>query len=396
MAKGKAFLKKKIKDYLENIEPYDRSKIKLLFSDHHLSHAASAFYPSSFQEAAILTIDGVGEWATCTIGHGVKNKIKVLRQLNFPHSLGLLYSAFTYFCGFKVNQDEYKLMGLAAYGNESDEEYKRLKQIINSDLVKISPDGSLVLHPGNFAFTTSLRMVNDKSWSKLFGIPKRKPGEPLSQSYCNLALAIQHITEQIMLLMAQEAKKLTQSDNLCLAGGVALNCVANGKILNTCLFKDVFIQPAANDAGGALGAALASYHIYYNKPSPSTNGNGDKMKGSLLGPVYSDEEIIKASLKFNLKAEKVDADLFYKFISELLQQGKVLAWHQGRMEFGPRALGSRSILADARIDKMQKTINEKVKFREGFRPFAPIIIEEEAGKYFDIQKASPYMLLVGK
>ena len=394
--KGKLFMKRKIKEYLESIEKYDYKKVSIAFSEHHLSHAASAFFPSGFSEAAILTVDGVGEWATCTIAHGEGNRISTLRQLNFPHSLGLLYSAFTYFCGFKVNQDEYKLMGLTAYGNEEDEEYKMIRNVIEEVLVKISPDGSIFLHPDYFAYTRSLRMVDDKTWARLFGIQKRKAGSPLSQSYCNMALAIQHVTEKIMLLLAKEASRLTGSDNLCLAGGVALNCIANGKILQSGIFKSLFIQPASNDAGGAVGAALAVHYIHFDKQKPGENSSRDFMKGSLLGPSYPENEIIREAGKFNLLCKKIVDDSFYSHVSQLLQQGKVIAWFQERMEFGPRALGNRSILADPRNEQMQKQLNEKVKFRESFRPFAPVILEEEASTYFEIETASPYMLLAAK
>ena len=395
--KEKLFLKKKIKDYLKDVEVYDQSKLRILFSDHHLSHAASAFFPSSFQQAAILTIDGVGEWATCTISRGSGNTIKRLKQLNFPYSVGLLYSAFTYYCGFKVNQDEYKLMGLAAYGDKDSEEYKRIRDIIERKLIEISPDGSIRLEMKYFSYTTSLQMVNDRVWKALFGIRKRKESDEFSPSYCNMALAIQHVTEKVMVLMAQEAKRVTGFENLCLAGGVALNCVANGKILQEGVFGKLFIQPASNDAGGALGAALAAYYIHYKKKRLQTFLNGeDAMKGSLLGPSYSDETILKASKKFNLKLNKIEGPDFFKHVSYLLQEGKVIGWYQGRLEFGPRALGNRSILADPRVGNMQEIINKKIKYREGFRPFAPVIIEEEVTKYFDISTGSPYMLLVAK
>ncbi len=391
--KGKLFIKKEIKENLLEIQPFDKKKLSILFSEHHLSHAASAYYPSAYNEAAILTIDGVGEWATCTISQGEKNKITVKKQINFPHSLGLLYAAFTYYCGFKVNQDEYKLMGLAAYGNDEDEEYKKIISAIEKDLIKISPDGSAALNQKYFNYTSGLRMVNEKEWQKLFSIKRRLADEPITQTHCNLALAIQRITEKIILLLAQEAKKITGSNNLCLAGGVALNCVANGKIISADIFQHVFIQPASNDAGGALGAALAAYHIGFDKPLIKAEQKNDLMKGSLLGSSFTDNEIIYAAKKNNLNGKKINEADIYDKVATIIQQGKVVAWFQGRTEFGPRALGNRSILADPRIETMQNDLNLKVKNREGFRPFAPIVLEEEANKYFDLKEPSPYMLV---
>jgi carbamoyltransferase len=391
--KGKLFIKKEIREKLFDIQPFNKKKLSILFSEHHLSHAASAYYPSAYNEAAILTIDGVGEWATCTISHGEENKITIKKQINFPHSLGLLYAAFTYYCGFKVNQDEYKLMGLAAYGNDQDEEYNRIISSIEKNLLNISLDGSTALNQKYFNYTSGSRMTNDKEWQKLFDIKRRLADEPITQTYCNLALAIQRITEKIILLLVQEAKNITGSNNLCLAGGVALNCIANGKIISMEIFQHVFIQPASNDAGGALGAALAAYYIGFNKPLIKGKQNNDLMKGSLLGPSFTNNEIIYAAKKNNLKGLEINEANIYEKVAAIIEQGKVIAWFQGRTEFGPRALGNRSILADPRIVTMQNEINLKVKNREGFRPFAPIVLEEEASKYFDLKEPSPYMLV---
>jgi len=391
--KGKLFIKKEIKEKLFEIQSFNKKKLSILFSEHHLSHAASAYFPSAYKEAAILTIDGVGEWATCTISYAEENKITVKKQINFPHSLGLLYSSFTYYCGFKVNQDEYKLMGLAAYGNCEDEEYKNICASIENELVKILPDGSTALNQKYFTYTAGLRMVNESEWNKLFNVKRRNSSDAINQAYCNLALAIQRTTEKIILLLVQQAKKITGSNNLCLAGGVSLNCVANGKIVSSEIFQHVFIQPASNDAGGALGAALAAYHIGFDKPLIRNDFESDLMKGSLLGASHSDNEIIYATKKNNLKGEKFDETELCNKIAAFIQEGKVVAWFQGRTEFGPRALGNRSILADARIETMQNDLNLKVKHREGFRPFAPIVLEEEANKYFDLKESSPYMLV---
>lgn len=392
--KEKLFLKKAIKTELEKIEPYEKSKLKLLFPEHHLSHAASAYYPSPFEDAAVLTIDGVGEWATATISHGTGNKMKLLKELRFPHSLGLLYSSFTYFLGFKVNSGEYKMMGLAPYGDKTSEDYLKYIEVIKSTLVEIGQDGSIKLDQKYFNYATGLRMVFDKKWEKLFGLPKRGASEEITQQHMDLALAIQVITEEIVILMVQEAKRLTGSQNLCLAGGVALNCVANGKLINESIFENVWIQPAAGDAGGALGAALAAHYIYYDKPLKQKGGR-DNMKGSYLGPKYYDNEIELIARKYKAPFKRCDSNaVLSKEVAQLLATENVVGWFQGRMEFGPRALGHRSIIADARSTEMQLKLNLKIKYRESFRPFAPSVLKERVSDYFDIKGDSPYMLIV--
>lgn len=391
--KEKLFLKKLIKDELKKIGCKAPDKIKLLFPEHHLSHAASAYYPAPFEDAAILTVDGVGEWATASICHGKGKDISILRELKFPHSLGLLYSAFTYFCGFKVNSGEYKLMGLAPYGNPTSEAVKKYVNIIKIHLVDIHEDGSLFLSQEHFKYATGLKMINEKTWEQLFGMPVRNPESNLDQRYCDLGLAIQEVTEEVVIKLAKEAKRLTGSENLCLAGGVALNCVANGKLQNEKIFKHVYIQPAAGDAGGALGAALAAHYIYFQNERVATT-KLDSMKGSYLGPEYSNLEIETVSRKYKAPFERHDDASLVKKTAEVLAKGNVVGWFQGRMEFGPRALGSRSIIADARNPEMQKKLNLKIKYRESFRPFAPSVLAEEANHYFDLESESPYMLLV--
>jgi carbamoyltransferase len=391
--KEKIFLKKNIHTELEKIEGYNKRKAKLLFPEHHLSHAASAFYPSPFKEAAILTIDGVGEWSTASICHGTDNKIENIKELHFPHSVGLLYSAFTYYLGFKVNSGEYKLMGLAPYGIPGSEEVKNYIQLIKEKLIDIKEDGSLWLNQKYFNYSTGLRMVKDKQWENLFGFKRRSSEGEIEQHHSNLALAIQEVTEEVILKMAAEAKKITKAKNICLAGGVALNCVANGKLLKSGLFDDVFIQPAAGDAGGAVGAALAAYHIVFEKPR-DVNAS-DSMKGAYLGPQYNNNEIEFTAKTYKAKYTKFETfDALSKNVAKLIADGNVIGWHQGRMEFGPRALGNRSILGDARNKEMQLKLNLKIKYRESFRPFAPSVMVEENSKYFDIDKPSPYMLLV--
>lgn len=389
--KEKLFLKKLIKDEFKKI---GTNNATLLFPEHHLSHAASAFFPSKFEDAAILTLDGVGEWATTTIGHGKENQIKSIGEIHFPHSLGLLYSAFTYYCGFKVNSGEYKLMGLAPYGNPESNQTKLFKKKIEDHLIDIRDDGSFLLNMNYFNFATGLTMTKDKKWKKLFSLPKRQSESDLTQDYMNLALAIQQVTEDIVIKLATTAQKLTQSKNLVLAGGVALNCVANGKLLKKKIFKDIWIQPAAGDAGGSLGAAYAAWYIYKNKKRNITT-NSDSMKGSYLGPAYADKSIENIIRKYQAP------HTHYQNVKELTQQvstylddGLIIGWFQGRMEFGPRALGARSILADPRKPDMQKKLNLKIKYREGFRPFAPAILAEDVDTYFDINTNSEYMLMV--
>ena len=390
----KMFLKEIIRAKLAEIEPYDGKKLKLLFPEHHLSHAASAFYPSPFERAAILTIDGVGEWATASISVGEGSGISIVKEMRFPHSLGLLYSAFTYYLGFVVNSGEYKLMGLAPYGIADSDDAKRFERVIRETLVDIKADGSLWLDQEYFRYATGLRMVDDAKWERLFGFPPRRAESKIEQHHCDCACAIQRVAEDIVLGMAREAKRLTGETRLCLAGGVALNCVANGKLLREKLFDDLFIQPAAGDAGGALGAALAAHHIYFgNARMPS--GARDEMRGAYLGPEYSAREIERAVQRYGAAYGKYDDfDSLIDRAADLIAQGAVVGWFQGRMEFGPRALGNRSILGDARNLEMQKKLNLKIKYREGFRPFAPSVLAEESARYFDLPTHSPYMLLV--
>lgn len=391
----KMFLKRLIFNGLKEIGSYSKSKLKLLFPEHHLSHAASAFFPSPYQKAAILTIDGVGEWCTASIGLGEGNQISILKEMHFPHSVGLLYSAFTYFLGFKVNSGEYKLMGLAPYGNPEAKQTHEFVEIIKTNLVDIKNDGSIWLDQTYFNYATGLRMVRDKKWTKLFGFPRRAAEADLEQQHCNLALAAQIVTEEIVLKMAQEAKRLTGADYLCMAGGVALNCVANGKLLRENIFKDIYIQPAAGDAGGALGAAIAAHHIYFSQDRQLKPNLLDHMKGSYLGPSFSDKEIQQVNKKVKAVSRYLeDFEELSKTVASKLANGQVVGWFQGNMEFGPRALGNRSILADPRNPEMQKRLNLKIKYREGFRPFAPSVLSEDAAEYFDLDSASPYMLLV--
>ncbi len=392
--KEKLMLKKLILDELKEIEPYDKKKLVLLFPEHHLSHAASAFYPSPFEESAILTVDGVGEWATTSICHGEGSKIKIISELKFPHSVGLLYSAFTYYLGFKVNSGEYKLMGLAPYGDPAAERTARYEKIIKDTLVHIKDDGSINLNQDYFDYATGLRMAKDSMWAKLFGFPVREPEGELLPEHCDLALAIQRVTEEIILKMARETKRLTGSKYLCLAGGVALNCVANGKLLREGVFDDIWIQPAAGDAGGALGAALAAYHIYFDRKR-TVNGGSDMMAGSYLGPQFSDSEIFLMAQKRNAAYEHFDDfDALCVRVAELMDEGNAIGWFQDKMEWGPRALGNRSIIADARNSEMQKKLNLKIKYRESFRPFAPSVLMEDSTEFFELDAPSPYMLLV--
>ncbi len=390
----KMFLKRVIHEELAKIGPYSKTKVKLLFPEHHLSHAASAFYPSRFQDAAILTLDGVGEWATASICHGKGKDMKILKELHFPHSLGLLYSAFTYFLGFRVNSGEYKLMGLAPYGNPLSADVARYRDIIRRELVDIKPDGSIWLNQRYFNYAAGLRMVKDRLWEQLFGFPTRGPEDKLEQHHCDLALAIQQVTEEVVFLMADEAKRLTGSENLCMAGGVALNCVANGKLLERGPFKHIFIQPAAGDAGGALGAALAAHYLYFGQERVPTT-EMDAMKGSYLGPEYSSLDTERMARKYKAQYERYENfDRLAEKVAELLAEGNAIGWMQGRMEFGPRALGGRSILGDVRNKEMQKKLNLKIKYRESFRPFAPSVLAEDRAEYFKLDADSPYMLLV--
>ena len=389
--KEKLFFKKMLRDELKK---FTSKKIQILFPEHHLSHAASAFYPSPFKEAAILTIDGVGEWATTTIGYAKDNQIKIIKELHFPHSLGLLYSAFTYYTGFRVNSGEYKLMGLAPYGNSASAQLKSFKEIILKELVDIREDGSLLLNMKYFNFATGLQMTNDKKWTRLFGLPPRIEEMPITQEYMNLALAIQQITEEVVIKLAETAKRLTNSENLVMAGGVALNSVANGKVLKTNLFKNIWIQPAAGDAGGALGAAYLAWYVWKGEKRVKIE-YPDSMKGAFLGPEFYDKDIIGVIRKYQANYHHYDSfQELIKFTAAKINEGNVVGWFQGRMEYGPRALGNRSILGDARNPEMQKKMNLKIKYREGFRPFAPTVLEEDINEYFDISCPSPYMLHV--
>ncbi|MEM6514775.1 MAG: carbamoyltransferase [Bacteroidota bacterium] len=389
--KDKLFLRKKISSELKVL---GQNKIPLYFPEHHLSHAASAFYPSPYETSTILTIDGVGEWASMSIGLGSGKNIKVLKEQHFPHSLGLLYSAFTYYLGFEVNKGEYKLMGLAAYGYDQDNETKQFIERIKNNLVDIREDASILLNLEYFKYATGLQMTDNKMWHSLFGIKKREPDEKLNQSHANLAFAIQNVTEEIVLKLAKTACELTGVDNLVMAGGVALNSVANGKILELPEIKNLWIQPAAGDSGGALGAAYAVHHIVLQKERETHSR--DAMQGAYLGPEFSESQIASVALHyehFSIKRFDSESALIESTVEHLLK-GKVIGWFQDRMEFGPRALGNRSIIADARILEMQKRINSKIKFRESFRPFAPSVLEEYVPEYFELQTQSPYMLLV--
>jgi carbamoyltransferase len=395
--KEKLFLEDLLRKELKKIAAFGRDK-KVLFSEHHLSHAASAFYPSPFEDAAILTIDGVGEWATASISRGTGKNIVLMKELYFPHSVGLLYSAFTQYLGFKVNSGEYKLMGLAPYGTHGSAEVAHMQKLITDRLVTIAEDGSIFLHEEYFDYVAGLSMVNAIRWEALFGFPPRTERDEIETKHADLALAIQEVTEEIMLRMARHAKALTGARYLCLAGGVALNCVGNARILEAKIFDDVWIQPAAGDAGGALGAALAAYHLALGRPRPTKlrkSAGGDDMQGSYLGPAFDDTDI--ASM---LKSEKAVAQKFASedalcdAVADLLAHQKVVGWFQGRMEWGPRALGNRSILADPRSPEMQKKLNLMIKFREGFRPFAPSVLLEDVRDYFDFGHSSPYMLFI--
>ena len=384
--KEKLFQKKHLYDLLQEQDKSFNNIDKIKFSEHHFSHAASAFYPSPFEEAIILTLDGVGEWATTTVAIGKKNKITMEKEIYFPHSLGLLYSAFTYYTGFKVNSGEYKLMGLAPYGKPI------YKDIIINNLIDLKDDGSFKLDMKYFNYATGLTMTNHK-FSDLFGQPVRKPEEErLTQFHMDIASSIQAVTEEVVLKLTRDIAKEYKIKNLCLAGGVALNCVANGKILKDKIFNNIWIQPAAGDAGGSLGAALAYWHQELNqeriiKPT-------DDMKGSYLGPKFENSEIKNELNLLKANFKELEEDELIEIVADKLNKEKTIGWFQGRMEFGPRALGGRSILADPRSENMQKELNLKIKFRESFRPFAPSILSEDVNNWFDLDVDSPYMLLV--
>jgi len=380
--KTKLHLPKEIRKSLEG-----RYKKRIVFTGHHESHAASAFFPSPYDEAAILTMDGVGEWDTASIGHGKGNKIELLKTLGFPHSLGLLYSAFTYFTGFRVNSGEYKLMGLAPYGEP------KYVDVILDKLIDLKPDGSLAMDMRYFNYCQGLTMTNGE-FDKLFGGPPRNAESVITQREMDLAASIQKVTEEAVLRMARTAKQLTDAKYLCLAGGVALNCVANGVLLREKVFEDIWIPPPAGDAGGALGAALfAHYHLLENERKP--NGSDALLNGSLLGPRFANEEIRQFLDSKNVRYHFIadEGELLRKTVAAMLEE-KVIGWFQDRMEFGPRALGARSIIGDSRSEKMQSQMNLRIKFRESFRPFAPSVLAEDVPEYFDLDRESPYMLLV--
>ena len=378
--KQKLWMKNLIQEHLEG---YDG---KILFPQHHLSHAAAAFYPSPFDEAAVVTADGVGEWTTTSVGYGKGNKVKLLKEIHFPHSLGMLYSAFTYYTGFKVNSGEYKVMGLAPYGEP------KYVQTILDHLIDLKEDGSFKLNMKYFNYAAGLTMTN-RRFNKLFGGPPRHKEGMLTQKDMDLARSVQDVTEMAMLRMTRHAKEVTGASHLCLAGGVALNCVANGKILRENLFDDIWIQPAAGDAGGALGAALAVWFDYLDNERKS-DGKTDFQMGSYLGPEFNGKEILEFLEQNHIPYTHHPDEELLDTISRLLSGEQVIGWFQGRMEFGPRALGSRSIIGDARSPVMQKKMNLKIKYRESFRPFAPSVLNEEVSNYFEIDRQSPYMLLV--
>jgi carbamoyltransferase len=384
--KEKLFQKKKLGERLRAAAPEFDWDHRLLFSEHHLSHAASAFFPSPFEHAVILTMDGVGEWATTSAGLGEGNRITMLKEIHFPHSLGLLYSAFTYFTGFRVNSGEYKVMGLAPYGEP------RFAQTILDHLIDLKEDGSFRLNQAYFDYCTGLKMTND-GFAELFGVPARKPDDRLEQVHMDLAASIQSVTEQVILRLSRSLASETGARNLCLAGGVALNCVANGKVLRDCRFDNVWVQPAAGDAGGSLGAALAAYHVELGTPRHLSN-EIDGMSGSFLGPAFSDDEIRQRLIAAGACFEHLCDEEVLDRTAAALADEKAVGWFQGRMEFGPRALGARSILADPRSPEMQRTLNLKVKYRESFRPFAPSVMRDDVADWFDLDADSPYMLMV--
>ncbi len=381
----KLFQKKMLFDALKEQDNNFNNIKKINFSEHHLSHAASAFFSSPYDEAIILTLDGVGEWATTTVSLGKNNKINILKEIHFPHSLGLLYSAFTYFLGFKVNSGEYKVMGLAPYGAP------KFKNIILDKLIDVKEDGSFRLNMNYFNYATGLTMTNNK-FAKLFNMKRREPEDKLLQIHMDMAASIQVATEEIVLKITRFLSKEFKLVNLCMAGGVALNCVANGKILKDGLFKNIWIQPASGDAGGALGAAQAFY--YQELDNKRKILKTDSMNGSYLGPKFTDDQVEVELKNCGAIYKKLTSDKIIKNIAKLLSEEKVIGWFQGRMEFGPRSLGNRSIIADSRSDKIQKNLNMKVKYRESFRPFAPAVLFEKVSEWFEINSESPYMLLV--
>ena len=384
--KDKLFQKRNIIKELKKIDPEIDWEPKLKFSDHHLSHAASAFYPSPFQEAAVLTMDGVGEWATTSLYVGKNNQLISQKEIHFPHSIGLFYSAFTYYLGFKVNSGEYKVMGLAPYGTP------KYVDLIKKHLISLKNDGSFQLNIKYFNFCTGLTMTN-KKFDEIFNLKKREEGEKLTQKHMDIAASMQKVTEEAVTNIVLHAKKITSSKNLCLSGGVALNCVINGILTKKKIFKDIWIQPASGDAGGALGAAQAYYYLGLNRRR-ITDKDVDSMQGSFLGTSYKNNEIEIILDELGANFEFYETDDLISYVAKLISNGSSVGWFNGKMEFGPRSLGARSILADPRDETMQKNLNLKIKFRESFRPFAPVVLEEDVRKWFDFEGNSPYMLKV--
>ena len=385
--KEKLFQKDLLRTELEQIAPAVDWRSRLLFAEHHISHAASAYYPSPFDEAVVLTLDGVGEWCTTSAGVGRDNQLSLERELHFPHSLGLLYSAVTYYTGFKVNSGEYKVMGLAPYGEP------RYAAAILDHIMDLKSDGSFRLDQSYFDYCTGLTMTSAK-FADLFGEPVRAAEDRLTQFHMDMAASVQKVTEEVMLRLTRSLQAESGASNLCLAGGVALNCVANGKVLRDGKFKNIWIQPAAGDAGGALGAALSAYHGFLDRPRRPCRQAADGMRGAYLGPAFRQEEISRRLADVGARFDTVDQTTMLERTAQDLADGCAVGWFQGRMEFGPRALGARSILGDARSPSMQKTLNLRVKYRESFRPFAPSVLSEHASDWFEIDRASPYMLMV--
>jgi carbamoyltransferase len=382
----KMFHKKLISEGMEHIDRNQHWSDKLLFTEHHVSHAASAFFPSPFKEAMVLTLDGVGEWATTSVAYGNDAQLNILKEIRFPHSLGLLYSAFTSYLGFKVNSGEYKVMGLAPYGTP-----KYVRKIL-THLIDVKSDGSFRLNLAHFNYCVGLTMTTD-SFHKIFGMPARKPNDPLTQEHMDIASSIQCVLEDVILGITRGVARESSVPNLCMAGGVALNCVANGKILRDGRFKNLWVQPASGDAGGAIGAALMGFYAFHGQKRDASS-IGDSMQGSYLGPEYSQEEIVERLNLVGAKFTSVAEGALISIVAKALADGKAVGWFQGRMEFGPRALGARSILGDARSPTMQSLLNLKIKYRESFRPFAPSVLRERVSDYFDLSTESPYMLLV--
>ncbi len=384
--KDKLFQKSMLRDAVRQLPGGGRWNGSLLFTEHHQSHAASAFFPSPFDSAAVLTMDGVGEWCTTSLGHGEGNRLEIIKEIHFPHSLGLLYSAFTYYTGFKVNSGEYKLMGLAPYGEP------RFAQAIFDNLIDLRADGSFQLDQRYFDYAAGLTMTSP-AFDALFGGPPRRPEQQLTQREMDLAASIQAVTEEVVLRLARHARSVTGERALCLAGGVALNCVANGKLHRAGIFDDIWVQPAAGDAGGALGAALAGWYQFGGQPRRVAGG--DAMQGAYLGPHYAEADIVARLAAAGARFDCLEPDLVTATTADALAEGKAVGWMQGRMEFGPRALGNRSILGDPRSPTMQRLLNLKVKYRESFRPFAPSVLREDVADWFEFDDDSPYMLMVG-